>query len=854
MRRYRSSPAFHTNCDTYFAILAKRDGLQSTIEKLMTWVKMRDEENHVRTESNVNLDMSVGSLSFDKVSAMENLTDVAGNMVDEKSAGHVDIPETGQRHLLDLDEFLARPLKITTLTVAPSTDLTYSVDVWDVFLSHPSIRAKLRNYAYISGTLHVRVTVSGSPFHYGKFQVSYQPFANINENMIFYDANIATTRFQALSYLSQSPGSAVIDVKANMPVEIELPFICPQPMLRLFNKSALILPELSSYADAVDMGRLYINSINQVQSASATPTSVSVFLYAWMTDLDLGAPTGTVITVGTESNIQDEREKGPVEKFATRAEEYCEYLTLIPEIGELAAPAGMIAGGLAKLAAWFGWSYPTMINEPMRVKNDPYQNGAQTIGYDLGKKITLDPKQELTVDPRLGGITKDEMSISYLCSVESLLDTFNWQVADTALGSSIWMAPVNPFICKRLALGAPTPYLMQPTALGFAATPFEYWRGDITFRFEVVASAFHRGKLAFYYEPNISQNVVIDSTLDTNKQFVKVLDIQESQDISFTVKWAFPKAWARVLDTSLMGDLGTVGFLGDTLFEYANGYIAVVPFTTLQSPDGSDIEINVYIHSDSMVFNQLVSTRIPSLRPSTESHTQTPINHTAVDLNDSTANMDNIGCLHFGEIPVSFRALVRRFNGVYDPLDLPVTGAVTQAFKYNNVIIPEPSPKFDGVARKGESLIAYLRYAYLGMKGGIRQRLSFISDYEGGDLGRAKVSLLPPATTSVLYKQFVAVDDSLSSRMVGTVDFVPATNGGIEFEAPCYTNNLFLFSFADDPAPSAVTTINPSYTRRFTTTFPVKASTSTIYVVHDAAAGEDFTMFRFQGASPYQYS
>jgi hypothetical protein len=192
-----------------------------------------------------------------------------------------------------------------------------------------------------------------------------------------------------------------------------------------------------------------------------------------MTEVELGAPTGTVITIGTESGV-DERERGPVERIATRASEIAYALTSVPTIAPFAKASAVTLQGMASLSALFGFSVPTMENEPSRVKNQPFQNGAHVIGYDTGKRITLDPKQELSVDPRSVNRVDDDMALSTICARESYLDTFEWGDAVLPLSSSIWMAPVNPGIVKRVAKGAPTPYYVAPTALSFAAAPLMY--------------------------------------------------------------------------------------------------------------------------------------------------------------------------------------------------------------------------------------------------------------------------------------------------------------------------------------------------------------------------------------------
>jgi len=541
---------------------------------------------------------------------------------------------------------------------------------------------------------------------------------------------------------------------------------------------------------------------------------------------------------------------------------YAGYLTDIPEIGPFAQAAGYVAGGIATVASWFGFSYPTMINEPIRVRPEPFQNGTQVIGYDTGHRLSLDPKQSLTVDPRVVASSEDEMSIAYLCSRESLFDTFTWLHSVTPLTTSIWLAPVTPYIFKRFLITGGT-YMGTPTPLAFAAAPFEYWRGKITYRFEFVCSSFHRGKVALLYEPNVSQNVVIDTSLYLNKQYVWIVDLQETQEITVCIDWAFPKPWARMLDTSLFGDLGQVGFLGDFLFDTVNGYFAVVPFTTLQSPDDSDISINVYISSNDMLFNQMSDQRIPKNRPQTESATQnkgagsvSPEETEVVMLNHSSATTDHIGEVCFGEFPISFRGLCKRFSGHQNLV--PMTFLFdSKALEYQGPIIPLPFPTYaSNDVNRVKNLFGYLRYGYIGLRGGVKHRFS-VSPLITGSTDRTKISLVVPSTSSTTFFQTNFPD--LRSKMIGTVDFVPSTNGGVEFELPFYTNNLFGISFNVDPFPSSNTMVESSVTRDIDIAIPYTgiltiADDQVIQAVDDFALGEDFNLMGFQGAPPFSYT
>lgn len=860
---YSSDPEFRRYTDSYYALYNKVAAKKASVRRLWEFLQYDKRSRVIRTESAQVGEMSTGVGDEKTMTDHENVREIGGSTPKHATAGNSETINVGQKGLLDISNFLSRPVSLGSYSLAIDSDVTLIMDVWSMFLSNPAVRAKLRNFAYLKGDMHVRISVSGSPFHYGKLLLSYQPYASVNVNMKYHEAQLTGVgRFQSLSYLSQAPGAKVLDVKNNEPLEMHFPFICQQPLIRLFNDSPLILPDTSDFNDTLDLGRLYITSINPVKSAAPAPTSVSMFVYAWMDNVQMGTSTGTVLSVRTESGVVDERVVGPVEGTATRLLSVSEALSSVPVIEPYARASSMILRGVRAFAAIFGFSVPVMNNEPVRVRPQAYQNGANVIGFDTGKRIVLDPKQELTIDPRIVGVDTDDMAFSAIYTRPCLVDTFQWQSSDLPLTSSIWMAPVNPSISKRVSI-APLRYVIQPTPMGMIADTMRFWRGDIEFSFEIVCSKYHRGKLAFYIEPNIAQNVIIDTVLDMNKQYVQVVDIQETQHVTFTVPWMFRRAWARCMPPNLLGDLGTVSFLGEDLAEYANGYVAVTPFTALQSPDGSPIEVNVYVRSANMHFNQVDETNIPMQRPSaavTESGTLSDEPTTHLMLNESTADLKGLSEFHFGEQPVSFRSLIKRFGG-----DQPDIEMIAPSFGTNDLYVicgqmpnfPRHAAEFDGnPSARYRNLLGYLRSAYLAMRGGIRHRYTVFGNYAPGPAGCVRVNLeyplgeqRPPVTltqgTGALFR--------MPSRLIGTVSFVPNTNGGIEFETPMYTNNLFGLAFAEDPFPATVSSCDPLVSRTHQVLLSRKANSTGLdtAIVHDRAGAEDFGFYRFNGAAPY---
>ena len=583
------------------------------------------------------------------------------------SAGRTRNAQQGQQEMVDMSDFLERPVEIYSTSYSAGAALDLSLDVWTLFLATPSVRAKLRNYAYLRGNLHVKISVAGTPFHYGRILASYQPFAGQNSTLGYLVAAGALGsdgRGMLLNYLSQAPGSQVINVNQNLPVEMVCPYISPQPMGRLFNASAAVLSAATTFNDFSDMGTMLIKSVNNLAAVSASPTPVYIQVYAWMEDVQLGTTTGTQIEITTESGEigtqKDERKIGPVETVASRVFDISSRLTKVPYLYPYAKASEIASGAVKNVAALFGWSMP-VLNIPFRnVKINQFSNGALTIGSNNSQRIVLDPLQELAVDNTIVGVDHDDMIIANIASRMSYLTTFTWSDTDTAMVAPIWTCENNPnLVSWHKSL---TKVYCQPTAMAYAALPFHYWRGSITYRFEIVCSSFHRGRLAFYFEPNISQRALINAGVTMNKQFIRVVDIQDSDVVDITVEWASSRPWLRVGAANtgyLHSDQTTVGSV-DTI----NGYISVIPFTSLQSPDASDIKINVYVCSPDLQVNGFTNVNLYSSRAAYAESGDVGIDDTplVIELNKSSATRDGLCEDYFGEQPLSFRSLLKRFT------------------------------------------------------------------------------------------------------------------------------------------------------------------------------------------------
>jgi hypothetical protein len=827
-------------------LLDRKADLESTLEMLEKKIHFT---RVVNTES-----MQEGSIDVE-MKVHENLTDVVGDDVSSTTAGSSQQPSTGQRNLLSIDDFFSRPISIYTTSISLATPLTLQLSVWDIYSKSASVRAKFRNYGWFRGDLCLRIAIAGTPFHYGKALISYQPYASQNDNITNHKTNLsweANWRPLLLNYLSQAPGAVSIDFRGNRPVDLRCPFISPKGAHRLFNTSGAALASASSYEDFLDAGDLFIYSINNPDAVSADATAISLHIYAWMENVELGPPTATQIVVATESG--DERKIGPVQKFSSAAATVSSALSVIPEIGFLAKASSMFFSGLSGISSWFGWSRPGVMDEPKFVKNRPYANMCTTIGFETVDKLALDPLQELTVDPRVCGVTDDEMSLAFLCSVPSYLTTFTWAVTDTILTPAIWRSKVTPEL--DTAVVSHTFLHHQPTAMSFAAVPFRFWRGKIKFRLEIVCSQFHRGKIAIGWEPNLNQAALFDTQYFLNKNYTKVIDIQETQDIEFCVNYASPYVWLTMQNNPNWNYGGSF----DTNNPSSNnGFIYIVPFTELQAPMTKSVFVNVYVSGEDMQFNRYDPLWLPQYRRvftnSARESVDPEIGYTCLELNEAVSNAKGTSDYCFGEQPLSFRALLKRYCNYQTSINA-TNGVAHNVALSTRPIIPSASPAYSTTAARDSNpiLLRSILYAYLGIKGGMRRKIRWkvigeVQNYTDA----VKIQLRSAETAAVADPVgFTAGTVSVRGTGIGHNIYLPHTNAGVEFELPYYSNNLFHFSFnSTGYGSTAGDEMNHDWMKNFDISIDTTQTTGSMSYFEDIATAEDFNLMRYNGAPFY---
>ncbi len=475
---------------------------------------------------------------------------------DEASVSEIDTSDGVSS--AELGKYFSRPVRIAsfTYTEGAAAGEIQSILPWTAFFNQANVKFKLHNYAFVRCDLKIKVIVNASPFYYGSVRCSYCPLHT------FSDENIVAASLQELVPHSQQPGFFIYP-QGNVGGEMTLPFLWKANYLHT-----------DTTADMDAMGRLKFHAFTPLRSANGVSgTGVTIQVFAWAENLELAGPT-----VALALQSQDEYGGGPVSGPASTVARIAGMVKGVPIIGKFATATEMGAKAISGIAKLFGFTNVPVIEPARPMRSLPFPPLASTeIGYPV-EKLTLDSKNELTIDGSAVGFTsEDELAIEKIVTHQSYLTASTWSTS-SPVDTPLFTAAVRPELYDRRA-GAQ----VQLTPLALMAQLFDQWRGDIIFTFKIIASPFHKGRLRISYDP---ASATVQTTGDTGPTvFNTIVDISEQSEIEFRVPYQQAEAWQE-LDTNINTNPTSIWSTSTTpaVTMAGNGVISVKVLTLLTAP------------------------------------------------------------------------------------------------------------------------------------------------------------------------------------------------------------------------------------------------------------------------------
>lgn len=800
--------------------------------------------------------------------------------------------DTVQEEDAMLGDFLKRPVRIYAdrwQTADINSQINATFNPWTLFCENAAVFEKIKYYNNLSGDLHIKFVINGNAFLYGRLMASYEPVTGWGDMQ---KSNLFERDY--IEY-SQRP-KIFLNPTSNEGGTMTLPFF--------WYNNYLNIPA----ADWNGMGEITLSELTKLRHALGSVQSVNLTVYAHMENVKLATPTALqapfLISQGKKTKTtkkksnNDEYGTGAISKPASAVAAAAGWLTDLPVIGPYARATEIAATKVGAVAKIFGYSRPPDLDAAKRVKTVSTTAFAVTDQPDAVMKLTLDSKNETTIDARTVGLSaEDHMGIYDIAQKESFLTSTIWSSYPLGgiPGTILFNSDVTPALCDAEDLG--NTIFMTPMA--FMSQLFEYWHGSIIFRFQIVASNFHKGRLLVQYDPNGYLNT------SENVQYTEVIDIAETRDFEMCIGWGKSEPFLRIDEAgSLDGQSTPIRWRNDgstaPVSLLANGQITISVLNELVVPgdpaEAPPIQLNVFVKAgDDMKFAVPDSDKIRdlSLTPlfvnnsrlmsQSEVTTDATTNKQSMEnspeetmklvLNTEKGDTDQYMNVFFGEHITSLRTLFKRYCH-HITWDVPGSDVDTNALGHTcvNKAYPMYRASFDTVGHGSYGYVAiggnsysvnpcstfpltYCAPAFVGYRGSIRRKVvNNNPKYENSRMilaVRQPYRLQTPAITTTFYDSVVDFTKSFNSAFTHAANGMELqltrNTGCIEIESPFYQPMRFRSTRYIRPMriPSEALLIE-TYQQRDTSSMDTGTFQSDF-----VSTGEDFTLFFFLSVPRY---
>jgi hypothetical protein len=674
----------------------------------------------------------------------------ATDVVGELSAGAMPVVHDDS----NITKFLSRPRLIHNFNWTVGNALHGSIDPWSAFLSLYEVQARTSYYSRLRGDLVVRVVVNGSPMHYGVLRICYRPHPMVsslgdpvyNHAVATESTDQSTNLKIVMSQLSGFYVNPCLDSGG----ELRIPYMSPLPGLEL---GAKIFSKL---------GTLHMESFTILRHANGGTNAVSFELYAHMENVVIDVPTAIPqgYTMQEAANVVKKIIRSTAKATEIAAEWSPRVLSAI---------------------AMLGFSRPMLAENTSNVRAIPFQ----LANYDLSdtcETLSLSASAEHTLGGQeLGVHGEDELVLATLAARQAFRLSASWTSAKARgsflLGSVVTPNQTNVSTYTKATINTGSPFItgthvcMLPCA--FAAALAQYWRCTMVYKFTVVASPYHKGRLRIYNEPNPAGYALAPPFGLVNSV---VLDLAETNTVTIEVPWT------NVRDMAGFDALGVVNTYDNqptfavrasaASTTICNGVVVCEVMSALSGmADNTPVDVLLEISAKDMV---LYSPQVPRVSGNVLAMdgAATPFSPQAYDLTG-------------GDAISSLRQVMKRYVVEYTTAFTPPNGTSTTLSQAGKMVLPAylPVPGYplgnyasgalDATGATNEyanytglSFMTYVSTAFALARGSVRWKVNgFVRNNTGmavAPMGISRNADALPATPSARRTWYEAYNSSLT--------------------------------------------------------------------------------------------
>jgi len=453
---------------------------------------------------------------------------------------------------LSLINFLARPV-VSQSGVFAATDTVTTFAI----IFHPSTQVattlvanKLSGICFMRATSVFTLQVNANKFQAGRYILAHLPFGGGNGLANYITASYIMHRY-TLTQITQLP-HVELDINCDTEVVLRIPFrsveynfsIAATGADRSSDVGTVFLvpysPLVTTAGTATASYTLFHHFEDVELSVPCIPQSID-FLPTFPIEPQMGAWAPKAIPSDREANA---KAVGPVSSALQVASKVATILGKIPMLTPFSGTAAWFLDISAGVASALGFSKPLSSAAHMRMVRNvaPYGNNYDGVSTALNISMTHDNYIEPL--PGFAGTDMDEMDFDFIKQVPSYFQTVSWTTAD-ASGTILSYTANMPSTFYVGTTDATVP-VKSYLPMAYIQKFFQNWRGSLIYKFKIVKTSFHSGRLIVAFSPSDPRFAAPAVTLASTQYLNRVIiDIREGNEFTLCVPYASAGNWCR---------------------------------------------------------------------------------------------------------------------------------------------------------------------------------------------------------------------------------------------------------------------------------------------------------------------
>lgn len=518
--------------------------------------------------------------------------------------------------------FLERPSVIKTGSLA-STDvgILYQADI--TALITPQKFARISNIYTWKSDFEVTLMINADRFQQGRYILFYLPTGGasppgINGNVVAW-RNMHTANLMQISQLPH----VEIDLATQTHATLKIPYVSVFPM----NTWSTINSTVGN-----GLGIFGIATYSPLNPGTGGSTTCGYTVFGSLTNVKIGSATFNQSAGDKEARAMG---VGPVSSVLNKVALSSSVFADVPLIGSYARSVSWFSKLMAKSAAVWGYSKPMALAAPTRVDRKVATFDASSDVAHYSKPLSVSSENSV-IFPSSVPVDVDEMDLSFIASHYSYYTALTWDYTQ-GNGYVVGTFGVQPNVSVAWSKGS------THTPLSFVANQFAKWRGGIRYRFKLVKTAFHRGRLAIAYFPG---SLTAGGSLD-NSEYVyrEIVDVSTTSEFEVCCPYLLTTPWSSTFDSM--------------------GVVQVYVVDPLVAPATVSTSVQLLVETsamEDMMFAAPISWKVEPYAPSTAQSAVDPFEQTPCFTLGPTTRKPayNLCAETSGEVVKSARQLLKR--------------------------------------------------------------------------------------------------------------------------------------------------------------------------------------------------